>query len=181
ALEGPATWLGTHFGWIPLFDTSNYIPGSKAILPASLVLAIMILPTITALSRDALVAVPHKLREGAIGLGATRWETILKIVLPTASTGIFGAVVLAFGRALGETMALAMLAGSKGMLTVSILSPGDTLAALMANNFREAPQGSMRMSALMFAALVLLGITLLVNIAGAAIIARASAQYKGLR
>jgi phosphate transport system permease protein len=180
ALQGPASWLGNHFGWIPLFDKTNFL-GGKAILPASLVLAIMILPTITALSRNALASVPYKLREGAVGLGATRWETILKIILPTASTGIFGAVILAFGRALGETMALAMLVGSKNVLSLSILSPGNTLAALMANNFSEAPPGSMKMSALMFAALVLLAITLLVNIAGAAIIERTSAQFKGLR
>jgi phosphate transport system permease protein len=180
ALQGPASWVGDHLGWIPFFDKTNFL-GGKAILPASLVLAIMILPTITALSRDALTAVPYKLREGAVGLGATRWETILRIILPTASTGIFGAVILAFGRALGETMALAMLVGSKNVLSLSVLSPADTLAALMANNFSEAPMGSMKMSALMFAALVLLAITLLVNVIGAAIIERTSAQFKGLR
>ncbi|MCG8586195.1 MAG: ABC transporter permease subunit, partial [Pirellulales bacterium] len=99
-------WLHTNLGWIPFFKTSLSGPG---MLPASLVLAIMILPTISAISRDALVAVPPKLREASYGLGATRWETILAVILPTAAGGIFGSIILAFGRALGETMALAML------------------------------------------------------------------------
>ena len=96
-------WLHENMGWFPPFGTPLSGPG---MLPASLVLAIMILPTIAAISRDALVAVPPKLREASYGLGATRWETLLAVILPTAAGGIFGAVVLAFGRALGETMAL---------------------------------------------------------------------------
>src|SRR5262249_3215194 len=144
ALQGPASWLGDHLGWIPLFDKNNFL-GGKAVLPASLVLAIMILPTIPALSRDPLASVPYKLREGAVGRGGTRGKTTLKITLPTASTGIFGAVIRAFGRALGETMALAMLVGSKTALSLSTLPPANTLAALMANNFSEAPPGSMKM------------------------------------
>ena len=98
-----------HMGWMPWFSTALSGPG---MLPAALVLAIMILPTISAISRDALDAVPPKLREAAYGLGATRWEAILAVILPTARTGIFGSVILAFGRALGETMALAMLVGN---------------------------------------------------------------------
>src|SRR5262249_14826079 len=91
-------WLHVQLGWIPLFGTEFSGPG---VLPAVLVLAIMILPTITAISRDALVSVPTKLRMAAYGLGATRWEAVLAVILPTASRGIFGGVVLAFGRALG--------------------------------------------------------------------------------
>ena len=83
----------------------------------------MILPTITAISRDALVSVPPKLRMAAYGLGATRWETILAVTLPTAARGVFGGVVLAFGRALGETMALAMLVGNSNKISVSLFSP----------------------------------------------------------
>jgi phosphate transport system permease protein len=178
ALAGPSAWLGEHLGWLPIFDPTNF-RGGPAILPASLVLAIMILPTITAISRDALVAVPLKLREGAVGLGATRWETIFKIILPTASTGIFGSVILGFGRALGETMALAMLVGSSNVMAYSVLSPTNTLAALMASNFREAT--GMQVAALMYAALVLLAITLLVNVAGAAVVARTSSTLTGLK
>jgi phosphate transport system permease protein len=140
--------------------------------PAALVLAIMVLPTITALSRDALVSVPNKLRMAAYGMGATRWETILAVTLPTAARGVLGAVLLAFGRALGETMALAMLVGNANRISVSLFSPANTLAALLANNFPEA--GPEQVGVLMYAALVLLAITLGVNIAGAAILLRAS-------
>jgi phosphate transport system permease protein len=135
----------------------------------------MILPTITAISRDALVSVPPKLRMAAYGLGATRWETVLAVILPTASRGIFGGIVLAFGRALGETMALAMLVGNSNQMSLSVFSPANTLAALLANNFPEA--GAKEVSVLMYAALVLLAITLVVNIAGALIIERASVAH----
>ena len=162
-------WLHLKLGWIPFFSTDLSGPG---VLPAVLVLAIMILPTITAISRDALVSVPPKLRMAAYGLGATRWETVLAVILPTASRGIIGGIVLAFGRALGETMALAMLVGNSNQITLSIFSPANTLAALLANNFPEA--GTRQVSVLMYAALVLLGITLIVNIVGAVIIQRAA-------
>ena len=162
-------WLHLKLGWVPLFSTGLSGPG---VLPAVIVLSIMILPTITAISRDALMAVPPKLRMAAYGLGATRWETILAVVLPTAMRGIFGGVVLALGRALGETMALAMLVGNSNQIGVSLFSPANTLAALLANNFPEA--GAKQIGVLMYAALVLLGITLVVNIVGAVIIERAS-------
>src|SRR5215813_5881595 len=153
-----ANWLHQEFGWIPLFSTTLSGPG---VLPAVLVLSIMILPTITAISRDALVAVPPKLRMAAYGLGATRWETILGVLLPTASRGIFGGVVLGFGRALGETMALAMLVGNSNQIGLSLFSPANTLSALLANTFPEA--GARQVRVLMYAALVLLAITLAVN------------------
>jgi len=169
-------WLHDHLGGIPLFGTALSGPG---MLPASIVLAIMILPTISAISRDALVAVPSKLRDAAYGLGATRWEAILAVILPTARTGILGAVLLAFGRALGETMALAMLMGNANVISWSLFSPGNTLAALLANNFPEA--GPKQVGVLMYAALVLMGITLLVNMLGAWILQRASRDMKGAR
>jgi phosphate transport system permease protein len=164
-------WLHAKLGWFPLFSTDLSGPG---ILPASFVLAIMILPTITAIARNSLVAVPPKLRMAAYGLGATRWETILGVLLPTASRGIFGGIVLAFGRALGETMALAMLVGNANRLTVSLFSPANTLAALLANSFPEA--GAKEVPILMYAALVLLAITLVVNILGALVLERAAAK-----
>jgi phosphate transport system permease protein len=162
-------WMHDRMSWFPLFSTDLSGPG---VLPASLVLSIMILPTITAISRDALVSVPPKLRMAAYGLGATRWETVLAVILPTASRGIVGGVVLAFGRALGETMALAMLVGNSNQIGLSLFSPANTLAALLANTFPEA--GAKQVSVLMYAALVLLAITLAVNIIGAVIIDRAS-------
>ncbi len=161
-------WLHLKLGWIPFFGTDLSGPG---LLPAVLVLSIMILPTITAISRDALVSVPPKLRMAAYGLGATRWETVLAVVVPTASRGIFGGIVLAFGRALGETMALAMLVGNSNQIRLSLFSPANTLASLLANNFPEA--GARQVGVLMYAALVLLGITLVVNVVGALIIERA--------
>jgi phosphate transport system permease protein len=169
-------WIHLQLGWIPIFGTDLSGPG---MLPAALVLSIMVLPTITAISRDALTAVPPKLRMAAYGLGATRWETILAVIVPTASRGIFGGVVLAFGRALGETMALAMLVGNSGKISVSLFSPANTLAALLANNFPEAKPKDV--AVLMYAALVLLAITLLVNIAGAFILQRASRNLEGGR
>lgn len=162
-------WLHLKLGWLALFSTDLSGPG---VLPAVVVLAIMILPTITAISRDALVSVPPKLRMAAYGLGATRWETIMAVILPTAARGIFGGMVLAFGRALGETMALAMLVGNSNQISVSLFSPANTLAALLANNFPEA--GPQEVGILMYAALVLLAITLIVNIFGALILQHAS-------
>jgi phosphate transport system permease protein len=167
-------WLHMKAGWFPLFGTDLSGPG---ILPAVVVLSIMILPTITAISRDALISVPPKLRMAAYGLGATRWETILAVLLPTASRGIFGGVVLAFGRALGETMALAMLVGNANVISVSLFSPANTLAALLANSFPEARPKDI--GVLMYAALVLLGITLVVNIVGAVILQRTSVRIEG--
>ncbi|HEX4150214.1 MAG TPA: phosphate ABC transporter permease subunit PstC [Pirellulales bacterium] len=174
-LRPPANWLHEHLGQIPIFSTALSGPG---MLPAALVLGIMILPTISAISRDALVSVPHKLKEAALGLGATRWETILGVVVPTAATGILGSMVLGFGRALGETMALAMLVGNSNELSLSLFSPGNTLAALLANHFPEAGQAEVQV--LMYAALVLLLITLLVNCLGAAILTKASARFSGI-
>ncbi|TWU18326.1 phosphate ABC transporter permease subunit PstC [Allorhodopirellula heiligendammensis] len=170
-----ANWLHSHLGWCPLFGTSLSGPG---MLPAALVLSIMILPTVTAISRGSLSNVPSKLKEAAYGLGATRWEAIFGVILPTASKGIFGALVLGFGRALGETMALAMLVGNSNQMSVSLFSPGNTLAALLANHFPEAT--ALEEPVLMYAALVLLAITLAVNICGAVVLNRASARLTGV-
>jgi phosphate transport system permease protein len=176
ALRPLAAWCFDHLGWIPVFGTPFRGPG---LLPASLVLAIMVLPTVSALSREALVAVPNKLKEAAYGLGATRWEAILGVLVPTAMTGIFGSIMLGFGRALGETMALAMLVGNSNTLSVSLFSPATTLAALLALNFPEAKGAEAQV--LMYAALVLLTITLAVNVVGTAIVTRASIKMRGIR
>ena len=176
AIRPLADWLNAEFGWVPFFGTTLSGPG---MMPAALVLAIMILPTIAAISQDALRQVPYRIKEAAYGLGATRWEAILKVMLPTASTGIFGALVLGFGRAIGETMALAMLIGNSNQLSLSLFSPGNTLAALLALNFPEA--GEREIPVLMYAALVLLLITLAVNMAGTAIMSLTSKQLKAGR
>lgn len=166
-------FLHAKLSWIPFFSTSLSGPG---MFPAALVLSIMILPTVAAISQDAFRAIPHKTKEAAFGMGTTRWEAILRVMLPTAAGGIFGALVLGFGRALGETMALAMLVGNSNQISLSLFAPANTLAALLALNFPEA--GEHEASILMYAACVLLLITLFVNILGAAIIARTNSGGK---
>jgi len=171
AIRPFCNWLHMSFGWFPLFSTPLL---SVGMLPAALVLAIMVLPTVCAISRDALASVNPRLREAAYGLGATRWETILAVLLPTAKRGIGGSILLGFGRALGETMALAMLVGSVNVISWSVLSPANTLAALLANKFPEAAS-RLDLGVLMYAALVLLALTLAVNVLGEWILLRAPA------
>ena len=161
AIRPLADWLHEYLGWIPFFGTSLSGPG---LAPATIVLAIMILPTVAAISQDALNLVPYRTKEAAYGMGATRWEAILKVMVPTAAGGILSAMVLGFGRALGETMALAMLIGNSNQISLSLFSPASTLAALLASSFPEA--GRIEVQALMYAALVLLFITLVVNVIG---------------
>ena len=158
-LNGLAGWLHASVGWLPIFSTQFQ---GRGMLPAAIVLAIMVLPTIAALSRDALISIPSDLRQAAVGLGATRWETILKVLVPAAFSGIVGAVMLALGRALGETMAVTMLIGNSNDISASILAPSNTIASLLANQFAEA--SGLQVSALMYAALILFVLTLLVNI-----------------
>jgi phosphate transport system permease protein len=163
-LKPGAEWLHDNLGWFPLFGTDLAGPGMA---PAALVLAIMILPTVAAISVDAFRRIPYKVKEAAYGMGTTRWEAILKVMLPTASSGILAALVLGFGRALGETMALAMLIGNANQISLSLFSPANTLASLLASSFPEA--GELEVQALMYAALVLLVITFIVNVAGLAV------------
>jgi len=168
--------LAQALGFIPLFTGPVF---GNSMLTASLVLALMVLPTITAISRTALVAVPKTLREGSYAVGATRWETIFGVLLPTAAPGIVAATILAFGRAMGETMAVAMLIGNSPRLTWSLLSPAGTLAGLLANQFPEA--SGIQVSALMYAALALVLLTLLVNMIGEAVLRRAQKSIKGIQ
>ena len=166
AMRPAANWLFEQFGFIPFFGTTLSGPGMA---PAAVVLAIMVLPTVAAVSQDAFRLIPYRVKEAAYGMGATRWEAILRVMLPAASTGIFGALVLGFGRALGETMALAMLIGNSNQITLSLFAPANTLAALLALNFPEA--GPREVEVLMYAALALLAITLVVNVLGEGIMA----------
>lgn len=168
--------LSAKLGFLPIFAGPAY---GNSLLTASLVLALMVLPTITAISRNALVAVPPTLREGSYALGATRWETILGVILPTAAPGIVASSILAFGRAMGETMAVAMLIGNSQRLSWSLLSPSNTLSALLANQFSEAE--GIQVSALMYAASLLVIMTLGVNIAGEAVLRRTQRSVVGLK
>ena len=140
------------------------------LLPAALILSVMILPTIAAISRDAITNVPGGLRQAAVGLGATRWEAILQIVLPAASSGIIGGIMLALGRALGETMAVTMLIGNSNRIDTSIFAPSNTVSSLLANQFAEA--SGLQVAALMYAALILFAITLVVNVLAQLLVVR---------
>lgn len=168
--------VAAKLGFIPFLAGPAY---GNSLLTASLVLALMVLPTITAISRSSLVAVPYALREGSYALGATRWETILSVIIPTAAPGIVASGILAFGRAMGETMAVAMLIGNSQRLSWSLLSPSNTLSALLANQFAEAD--GIQVSALMYAAALLVLLTLGVNIAGEAVLRRTQKATAGLR
>jgi phosphate transport system permease protein len=160
-------WLNANLGWIPLFST---VPTGPGLLPAGVILAIMILPIITAISRDALISVPSSLRQAAVGLGATRWETIFKVLIPAAFSGIVSAVMLALGRAMGETMAVTMIIGNANTISPSLFAPSNTISSLLANQFAEA--SGLQVSALMYAALVLFVLTLIVNILAELIVLR---------
>jgi phosphate transport system permease protein len=173
-------WAVSAFKGVPVLDVLFAAPAyGNSMLTASLVLALMVLPTITAISRSALTAVPGTLREGSYALGATRWETIFKVLLPTAAPGVVAATILAIGRAMGETMAVAMLIGNSSRLSWSLLSPGGTLAGLLANQFGEAD--GLQIASLMFAALVLMALTLLVNIGGEFVLRYTQSRTAGIR
>jgi phosphate transport system permease protein len=148
-----------HLGAIPLFSGPTY---GNSIFAAGIILAIMVLPYISAVSREVLLAVPRSQREAALALGATRWETVQKAVLPYAKSGVFGGIILGLGRALGETMAVTMLIGNTHTISASLFAPGYTMASLIANEFSEAT-GDLHVSALMAVGFVLLAMTLVVN------------------
>lgn len=139
------------------------VPTGVDLLTATLILAVMILPTIAAVARESLQAVPGVLRESALSLGATRWEATRLAVLGPARSGIVGGVVLGLGRAVGETIAVAMIIGNIGVVPYSLLSPAQTLAAQIANNFSDVGPG-LEQSALVELGVVLFGITILVNV-----------------
>ncbi|KAM3102986.1 phosphate ABC transporter permease subunit PstC [Phormidesmis sp. 146-12] len=162
-------WLNSTFGWFPLFSTA---PAGPGIYAAGIILSIMILPIIAAISRDALVAVPSELRQAAYGLGATRWEAIFQVILPAAFSGIVGGIMLALGRAMGETMAVTMVIGNSNTVNPSLLSQGSTVSSLLANQFAEA--SGLQVSSLLYAALILFGLTLVVNVLAELIVRRFS-------
>ena len=153
-------WLGSHLGSLPFFQGP---PFGVGFLAAGIILAIMIVPIITAVSRDAIKAVPFEQREAMFALGATRWETIQRAVLPYCRSGIIGGIILGLGRALGETMAVTMVIGNSYKLTASLFSPGSTIASTIASQFSEASAG-VSVGSLIELALILFGVTLLVNV-----------------
>ncbi|MEV0152748.1 phosphate ABC transporter permease subunit PstC [Micromonospora sp. NPDC050686] len=164
-----SAWLNEYFGWIPLFGGDG--PFGRSIMLGSLVLAIMVLPIITSLSREVFLQTPTMNEEAALALGATRWEMLRTAVLPYGKPGIIAAVMLGLGRALGETIALAMTLGITFGISVNLISNGgNTIAANIANAFGEA--NATGRGALIASGLVLFTITLIVNITARAIIYR---------
>jgi phosphate transport system permease protein len=152
-------WLRGSFGFLPFFDCT---PLGIGMMAAVGILAIMILPYAIAVARDVLRAVPTEQREGMLALGATRWETIWRAVVPYARSGIVGGLILALGRAVGETMAVTMLIGNRASVSACLFSPAYTLSSQIANEFTEAVS-PMHISVLVELGLVLFAITLLLN------------------
>jgi phosphate transport system permease protein len=173
-----APWLLLHVSR-PLADRMGSVPVFAAparqtnLLIASVVLAVMILPTLSSISREVIRAVPGGLREASMAMGATWWETIWRVILPAARTGIFGATVLALGRALGETIAVTMVIGNRPDIPSSVLYPAYTLASVIANEFTEAT-GTLYPSALLELGLVLMLVTLIINVVALLMVRRIS-------
>jgi phosphate transport system permease protein len=153
-------WLIKLLGWTGLFADDN--PTGLGFLSAGVILAIMILPIISSLTREVMSAVPHSQREAVLALGATRWEMIRTGVLRNARIGIVGAIILGLGRALGETMAVAMVIGNSPEIHRSLLANGSTMSAVIANEFAEA-SSELHLSALMELGMALFIVTIIVN------------------
>lgn len=166
---GPSKFLNDYLGWIPLFSGDTVV--GKSMLTASLVLAIMILPIIAAISREVFLQAPKMQEEAALALGATRWEMIRMSVLPFGRPGVISAAMLGLGRAMGETIAVALIFPATFKISFQILGPyGNSIAANIANGFGEATE--VGRGALIASGLVLFVITLLVNMAARFVIAR---------
>jgi phosphate transport system permease protein len=170
-------WLGTHLSWIPLFKGPALNSG-RTILTAAIVLAIMILPIITAISREIFMQTPRLNEEAALALGATRWEMIRLSVFPYAKSGIVSAAMLGLGRAMGETMAVAMVLSATGIVSFNLISATNpsTIAANIALKFSDST--GVQVNALIASGLVLFVITFIVNFAARAIVSRGDVRNK---
>ncbi|MFI5274363.1 MAG: phosphate ABC transporter permease subunit PstC [Ktedonobacterales bacterium] len=169
-------WLNQHLGFIPLFQGTAHGVG---LLAAGLILTVMILPIITAISREVMLVVPTSQREALLALGATRWEVIRHAVLPFARVGILGGAILALGRALGETIAVTLVVGNQAAPpSASLFNTGYTLSSVIANQFFEA-NGGLFISAVVEAGLILLVLTLITNVLARLLVARIGRAHVG--
>ncbi len=159
--ESIQPWIIERFGFIPFFAGPAYGVG---LLTSGIILAIMILPTISSIAREIFRTIPIHQREASLALGATKWETMKISVLKASKNGIIGALFLGLGRALGETMAVTMLIGNRAQIHPSLFSPGQTMASVIANEYAEATS-DLHMSALAEVGLVLFGVTFIINFA----------------
>ncbi len=169
--------ISTYFGWIPIFSGT---PFGLDIFTAGIILSIMIIPTVASISKEVISAVPNSIREGAYSIGATKWEVIRHWVISYGRSGIFGAVILGLGRAVGETMAVAMLIGNAtgpAAMPTSLFKPGQTMASLIANGFLEAT-GKLQVSAYIGVGLILLIMSFTINI-GAVVLVHRVLKVKG--
>lgn len=171
AIQGLYTSIADATEGIPVLGAIFGPPAQgKSFMTAGIILAIMIIPIVTSLSREVIATVPSAQREAAYGMGATRWEMIRNAVIPWSRGGIVGAVMLGLGRAMGETIAVALVIGSSPQITSHVFSPGDSMAAVIANQFGEA-SGTFR-SALIGLGVVLFVITIVVNVSARAMVGR---------
>jgi phosphate transport system permease protein len=182
AVLGPASvglqqWLAEHLGFIPFFEGPATATG-RTMLVVGIVLGLMILPIVSAISREVIAQTPRKLQEAALALGATRWEMIRMVVLPFGRSGIIAASMLGLGRALGETMAVAIILSASGGITWNLISSGNpsTIAANIALDFPES--SGLAVNVLIASGLVLFGITLVVNMAARAVIERSERKHR---
>ena len=159
ALQHMVPVLQQFLGFLPIFTGRFY---GVSIFSAGVVLSLMIVPFITSVSREVLLAVPQDQKEAALALGATRWQATSRVVVPFARRGILGSVFLALARALGETMAVTMVIGNTPQIKLSLLAPGYSIAAVIANEFTEATE-DVYVNALILLGLVLFGITIIIN------------------
>jgi phosphate transport system permease protein len=170
-------FLSSFLGWIPIFAHGGDRTEST-IFSAILVLTIMTIPITTSICRELFLGVPTELEEGAIGLGATRWEMVRSIVVPSVRGGVVAAVVLGLGRALGEAIAVTQVIGNFIPLHTSIFEPGDTIASRVANQYQGALT-NLQISALIYLALILLAITFVTNLAAQRVVKRFEYQRTG--
>jgi phosphate transport system permease protein len=168
-------WLGSALGFLPLFRGKMSLVG---LLPATIVLTIMIVPIVASISRELFLSVPTELEEGALALGMTRWEMVRGVVLPYARPGIAAAVILGFGRAVGEAIAVTQVIGNTLGIHVSLFATGDTLASRIAQQYQGATT-KIQISSIFYLAAILLVISLVVNVLAQLIVHRFEFQRTG--
>jgi phosphate transport system permease protein len=168
-------WLHSVFGFIPLFGTATQ---PKNVFTGILVLTIMIIPIISSIARELFIGVPSELKEGALGLGTTRWEMVRGVVLPYSRSGIAAAMILGLGRAIGEAIALLLVIGGGSAIDPNLFQAGNTLAARIASEYQGA-QTPLELASLFYLAAILLVFSLVVNLLGQTIIRRSARRLGG--
>ena len=168
-------WLHDGLGWLPIFGGA---PQAAGILTASLILTIMVVPIVASISRELFLAVPNELEEGALALGATRWEMVRGVILHSARPGIAAAIILGLGRALGEAIAVTQVIGGATQIPTSLFAQGDTLASRLANEYQGA-SSALQTASLFYLALILLVIGVIANLIAQLIVRRFEFQRVG--